>query len=114
MGGDVSPYQDDCCYWVADAVLAKRAVKEDVKKQTFKCSDQLSHDHPDDPKYLDTAAFVKIVLGPTVEDIKSGMNLMKRARDLAMSTHDEYTLKIFHVFNERHEKLAKARLAKEE
>lgn len=114
MGDDVSHYQDNCCYWVADAVLAKRAVKEDVKTQAFECSDQLSHDHPDDPKYLDTAAFVKIVLGPTVEDVKSGMKLLIRARDLAISTHDENTLKIFHVFNERHEKLAKARLAKEE
>lgn len=51
-------------------------------------------------------------MGNTVEDIKSGRELLKRSRDLIMMSSDEETQKIYRVFSERHEKLAKSRLAK--
>ena len=111
-GDNISPYQDNYCYWVADAVRAHIDVKNDVRRQVFECSNRLSQEHPNNPKYLDTAAFVKISMGNTVEDIKSGRELLKRSRDLIMMSSDEETQKIYRVFSERHEKLAKSRLAK--
>jgi putative GTP pyrophosphokinase len=111
MKKDVSPYQNNYCYWVTEAVHANIDVKKVVKKQVLECSDLLVRDHPDDPKYLDTRAFVKIVFGTTAEEIKNGQALSKKARELATRTGSPETLELCLAFNVRHEKLANSLLA---
>ena len=102
---DPDPYQDNFCYWVAEAVRAQMDVDENHREQVLKYSEYLSQKHPANPKYLDTVAFVKIVLGTKKEEIVSGLNLTRDARELAEKS-DEITQKLACVFSERHERLA--------
>jgi len=109
FGIDPDHYQDNFCYWIAEAVRAQMDVSEDHKEQVLKYSEYLSQKYPANPKYLDTAAFVKIVLGTKKEEIESGLNLTRHARKLAKIA-DEKTQKLAQVFSERHERLAFRRI----
>ncbi|MCK4476331.1 MAG: hypothetical protein KAU16_06350 [Methanophagales archaeon] len=103
---DLTLYQDNFCYWVTEAVRARMDVEEKLKKLVLDLTEQFSRAHPDDPKYQDTAAFVKIVLGTTIEEIESGLNLTREARKLAEQSNDEKTQKLACAFCKRHERLA--------
>ncbi|GAH61583.1 unnamed protein product, partial [marine sediment metagenome] len=51
LGIDSDHYQDNFCYWIAEAVRAQMDVSEYHKAQVLKYSESLSQKYPDDPKY---------------------------------------------------------------
>lgn len=107
---DLDNFQNNLCYWVAEAVRARKDVKQDRKKQILKLSESLSEKHPNKPKFLDTTAFVKIVLGETKEEIEDGLSLTRKARVLAEQDDNEIIKSLAYSFGERHEKLAFLRI----
>ena len=102
---DPTQYKVNFCYWVADAVRARKDVDEELKKYILSLCEKFSQEYPNNTGHLDTAAFVKIVLGTTIEEIENGLKLLREAWE------NEKQSNLF-AFYKCHERLAFLNIAK--
>ncbi len=109
---NIIPYQANFCYWVAEAARARTNVIAEDKNLALVLSDKLPHDYPDNIGYLDTAGFVKIVFGTTIEEVERGLDLIHKARKLAEKGRDEVAKRNMLIFARRHERIGRYNISK--
>ena len=109
LNGHHSPTQHEVnfCYWVADAVRARKDVDEELKKYILSLCEKFSREDSNKTGHLDTVAFVKIVLGTTIEEIENGLKLLREALKLGEQSNDP----VMPIFYKRHERLAYLKIA---
>lgn len=106
-GQDPNPFEANFCYWVADAVRARKEVDDEHRNYVLSLCEEFTQKYPDNVGYLDTVGFVKIVLGTTIQEIENGLELLQEALKLAGQSND-----VMPIFYKRHERLAYLKIAK--
>lgn len=110
-GTDLDRFKDDLCYWVAEAAMAGRRIRNSLANQVLRFGEELERTHQDNPGYLDTVGFVRIALGKTTEEVEQGIELIRKARRTATRSKDQYVKRAAKAFCRRHERLGFLRLA---